>query len=109
MRGVRIDLTEGASQDQLYTSEEYLPRLIDALNEITDSLPRMLGRTQALRSCFGSGVFWLQQGHAFSASQCTYPEWEGLVVAGGFHFTGSTPSPFADALARGEDELRRQR
>jgi hypothetical protein len=106
MRGVRIDLSEGDKKDQLYTSEEYLDRLIKALNEITDGLPRFLAQGQT-NGCFGSGVFWQQQGHAFSASQCVTRTFEGLSVSGGFHFPGAIPAPFAGAVERGREELKR--
>jgi hypothetical protein len=106
MRGVRIDLSEGDKKDQLYTSEEYLDRLIKALNEITDGAPSFLEKANG-NACFGSGVFWQQQGHAFSASQCVTRTFEGLSVSGGFHFPGGMPAPFAGAVERGRDELKR--
>lgn len=106
MRGVRIDLSEGDKKDQLYTSEEYLDRLINALDEITHGLPRFFAQ-RPTNGCFGSGVFWQQQSHAFSASQCVTSTFEGLSVSGGFHFPRTMPSLFAGAVERGRDELKR--
>jgi len=110
MRGVRIDLTEGNQEDHLYTSEEHLGRLIQALDEISEGWPRYVKRIQG-QGCFGSGVFWQQEGHAFSASQCVLNRWEGLSVGTGaesFRFTGVTSSRFADAFTRCRDELKQQ-
>ena len=70
MRGVRIEMTGANLKDQVYTSEDLLGRLIQALDEISNGLPDFHSRVAAGRSsCFGSGVFWQQGGHAFSASQ----------------------------------------
>ena len=106
MSGVRIDLTEGDKKDQFYTAQEHLDRLIKALDEITAGAPRFF-ETRGPNSCFGSGIFWQQEGHAFSASQCVTHTFEGLSVAGGFHFTRALPALFAGAVERGRDELKR--
>src|SRR5258706_5274340 len=96
MRGVRIELTGANLKDQVYTSEDLLGRLIQALDEISNGLPDFHSRVAAGRSsCFGSGVFWQQGGHAFSASQCFFPDWSGLSVDTGsanFRFTALDPS-----------------
>ena len=69
VRGVRIDLVDGNAKDQVYASEEHLERLIKALDEISNGLPSFLARAvPGERGCFGSGEFWMQQGHALSAS-----------------------------------------
>ena len=110
MRGVRIDLTEGNQEDHVYTSQEHLGRLVQALDEISEGWPRYVKRIQG-QGCFGSGVFWQQEGHAFSASQCVLNRWEGLSVGTGaesFRFTGVTSSRFADAFTRCRDELKQQ-
>jgi len=110
VRGLRIDLTEGNQEDHVYTSEEHLGRLIQALDEISEGWPRYVKRIQG-QGCFGSGVFWQQEGHAFSASQCVLNRWEGLSVgtgAGSFRFTGVSSSLFAGAITRGQDELKHQ-
>jgi len=111
MRGVRIDLTGANLKDQVYTSEDLLDRLIQALDEISNGLPLFHSITAAGQcSCFGSGVFWQQSGHAFSASQCIFPDWAGLSVHTGsasFRFTALDPSSFAAALGRAKDELKK--
>jgi hypothetical protein len=110
MRGIRIDLTDGDVQDQVYTSEDLLHRLIMALDEITSELPRFQSEGHT-RGCFGSGIFWQQPGHAFNASACTFPDWAGLAVGTGtakFQFTGIHPALFAGAIARARDELKKQ-
>ncbi len=110
MRGIQIDLTDGDVKDEVYTGDEFLGRLIEALDEISHGLPRFLAQSHS-RGCFGSGVFWQQEGHAFSASYCTFPDWEGLTVGTGsasFRFPRVLPSLFAGAIARGRDELKRQ-
>jgi hypothetical protein len=109
MRGVRIDLSEGDVKDQVYTSEDLMERLTNGLNEIADGLPYFLSRgwTSSNR-CFGSGVFWQQTGHAFSASSCFIGDWYGLSVNtgnGSFRFTGIQPSSFVIAIGRAKDEL----
>src|ERR1700733_2096233 len=78
-RGIRIDLTDGDVKDQVYTGEDLLGRLIRALDEITDGLPRFHSQGHT-SGCFGSGIFWQQPGHAFAVSQCIFPDWEGLLV-----------------------------
>lgn len=108
MRGVRIDLSDGDLKDRLYTSEEYLDRLISALDEISMGAPFFLARVRSSNSCHGSGTFWLQPGHAFNASQCVFGNWSGLSVNNSFRFTGLDPSPFASAIARGRDEVKRR-
>lgn len=108
MRGVRIDLSSQDAKDKVYTSEEYLDRLIRALDEISNGWPRFVSQpTAQANRCFGSGVFWQQEAHAFAASQCVMEEWTGLVVTPGlFRFTGLDPSPFAAAFARAREELK---
>lgn len=111
MRGIRIDLVDGDVKDQVYTSEEHLARLIKALNEIASGLPAHLARTPAgSNGCYGSGEFWLQEGHALSASACTSAGWSGLSVGTGnhvtFRFTGLNPAAFSAAIARARDELK---
>jgi hypothetical protein len=111
MRGVRIDLTDGDRKDQVYTSEDHVERLIVGLDDITAGLPRFLEHAGP-RSCFGSGVFWNQEGHAFSASYCVFGEWAHLSVGRTgslctFQFTGVQPGLFAGAIARGRDELKK--
>jgi hypothetical protein len=111
MRGVRIDLTGATLKDQVYTSEDLLDRLIQALDQISNDLPLLKSHPGAGQSgCFGSGVFWQQSGHAFSASQCDFPDWSGLSVDTGsasFRFTALGPSSFAAALAHAKDELKK--
>jgi hypothetical protein len=110
MRGVRIDLQDGNLKDQVYAGENLLGRLIQALDEITTGLPRFKATARS-QSCFGSGIFWQQSGHAFSASHCVFGTWEGLSVSTGadtFRFTGIVPGLFAGAIARGRDELLKQ-
>ncbi len=115
MRGVRIDLTGANQKDRVYTGEDLLARLIQALDEISNGLPHFHSRGSAgsgSNSCFGSGVFWQQSGHAFSASQCVFGDWYGLSVNTGsttFQFTALDPSSFASAIARARDELNRAR
>ena len=109
MRGIRIDLSEGDVKDQVYTSEDLLERLTNALNEVADGLPYFLSRgSTSSNRCFGSGVFWQQTGHAFSASSCFIGDWYGLSVNTGdasFRFTGVHPSAFVIAIGRAKDEL----
>ena len=111
MRGVRIDLTGANLNDRVYTSEDLLERLIRALDEISNTLSLLSSSTATGRSsCFGSGVFWQQGGHAFSASQCTFPDWPGLSVETGsasFRFTALDPSSFAAAIAHAREELKK--
>src|SRR5687767_11009672 len=60
-----------------------------ALDEISNGLPLFLSRAQRPdgNSCFGSGLFWLQRGHAFYAFQCSFG---GLLVHG---IVGHAPFP----------------
>jgi len=109
MRGVRIDLSDAAQKDRVYTSEDHLARPIQALDEISNALPLFKSGSN---SCFGSGIFWQQSGHAFSASQCVFGNWSGLSVNTGsttFQFTALDPSSFAFAIASARDELNRAR
>lgn len=115
MRGIRIDLRGEDVKDQVYTSEEFLERLIKALDEISSGMPYFLRQSSehpSGNSCFGSGVFWVQSGHAFSASQCIFGNSSGLSVSTGRHngirFTGLDPSPFTAAIARARDELKQR-
>jgi hypothetical protein len=113
MRGVRIDLNSEPNKDRVYTSEEHLDRLIKALEEISAGLPRFLESSRlSARSCFGSGIFWQQEGHALNASACQFGDWFGLAVTAGgqptYRFTGLHPSVFATAIARARDELKKQ-
>ena len=111
MRGIRIDLTSADSKDQYYTSEELLERLIGALDEISTGplTPFVRERNQRFKNfCFGSGVFWQQPGHAFTASQCVFGDWSGLSVTSRFRFTDLTPAPFSAAIARARDELKKR-
>ena len=109
MRGIRINLSSEDANDQVYAGEDLLDRLIKALDEISNGLPRFLARRPA-RGCFGPGIFWLQSGHALSASQCVFPDWSGLAVSNGrrqsFRFTGLDPAPFAAAIAGAREELK---
>ena len=111
MRGIRIDLTSADAKDQVYTSEDLLERLIKALDAISNGLPGFYPRARVSNACFGSGIFWLQGGHALSASQCVFGDWSGLSVSSGrhgFRFTGLNPAPFAAAIARARDELKQR-
>ncbi len=111
MRGVRIDLTGANLNDRVYTSEDLLERLTRALDEISNGPPDFHARVAVGRSsCFGSGVFWQQGGHAFSASQCIFPDWSGLSVETGsasFRFTALDPSSFAAAISHAREELKK--
>ena len=115
MRGVRIDLTDGDRKDTVYAGEDVLARLIGALDEIGTGLPAFRARQGQSRGngCFGSGVFWLQEGHTLSASQCVMQDWTGLAVGtgeggGSFRFTDLDPAPFAAAIAKARDALKQQ-
>jgi hypothetical protein len=115
MRGIRIDLTAGNVKDRVYASEEFIPRLITALDGMSNSMPQSFNQSSARASanhCFGSETFWLQEGHAFSASQCVFGDWRGLSVNTGrsslFRFTAIDSSPFAAAIARARDELKQR-
>jgi hypothetical protein len=113
-RGVRIDLAEGDRKDSVYAGEDLLARLIGALDEIGTGLPAWHAREGARgNGCFGSGAFWLQEGHTLSASQCVTQDWSGLSVGTGeggrsFRFTGLDPAPFAAAVAKARDALKQQ-
>ena len=57
------------------------------------------------------GVFWMQEGHTLSASQCVTQDWAGLSVGtgeggGSFRFTDLDPAPFAAAIAKARDALK---
>jgi len=107
MRGIGIELLQGRVSDVVYTEEGLLERLRGALNEITTGLP--IFRARASRGCFGSGVFWQQTGHAFSASACLRPEWSGLSVGTGaamFEFTGLDAMAFTAAIDKAMNELK---
>jgi hypothetical protein len=110
MSGIRIDLSRADGKDQVYATEDSLEKLVAALDEIAAGLPRFLANSNGARNsrCFGSGMFWQQTGHRFSASQCVFPGWAGLTVNTGmqFRFAGLDPSPFRAAIARALDELR---
>lgn len=110
MRGVRIDVSGADVKDQVYTGEEFLDRLIGALDEVASGSRRDL-KPAGIR-CFGSGVFWLQAGHALSASQCLSGDSSWLAVGTGRHsvirFPGLDAGPFASAVAHARDELKRQ-
>lgn len=106
MRGIRIDLTEGSRADRLYSSEDMLERLITAMDEISRYVPSPTGEPQ-INHCSGSGLFWLQEGHAFSASECTYGDWHGLAVfPGDFRFTRTWADAFGNLFSAARAELR---
>jgi hypothetical protein len=110
MSGIRIDLIGADGNDKVYAAEDSLEKLVGALDEISTGSPRFLAGSTGSRNsrCFGSGMFWQQTGHRFSASQCVFAGWTGLTVHTGmqFRFRGLDPSPFKAAIARARDELK---
>ncbi len=108
IRGVKIDLTGAAGKDQVYSSEDGLGQMAAALDEITSWAPRVLTKPGARNArCFGSKT-WPQSEHMFSASQCIFPDWSGLVVSTGtqFRFAGIDASQFRPGVIRARFELR---
>ena len=97
MRGIRMDLTEGDRRNRFYISENHLGRLIYAMQDIARGSHGFCpGRSDAPNRCHGSGVFWMQQGRGFTASECVYGDWFGLVVhRGDFRFTKTQAADFA--------------
>jgi len=105
MRGIRIDLTEGSRADRLYSSEDMLERLVTAMDEISRNVASPTDETQ-INHGSGSGLFWLQEGHAFSASECTYGDWHGLAVfPGDFRFTRTWADAFGHLFSAARVEL----
>ena len=113
MRGIRIDLASQDIKDQVYVSEAFLERLINALDEISAGMGSFLSRPGGSSRCFGSAAFlsaFREGAHVFHASQCSMRDgWFGLSVSTGaaaFRFSGLDPAPFASAIARARDELK---
>jgi len=112
VRGIRIDLEGQGVKDQVYVSETYLVRLIEALDEISAGIGTFLRKRGSSR-CFGSGAFLsaVREGaHFFHTSQCSMADgWFGLSVSTGaatFRFAKLDPSPFASAIERAADALK---
>jgi hypothetical protein len=112
MRGIRIDLSQPDLQDRVYVAEEFLGRLLGAMDDVSAGMER-LSRSPFPSRCVGSGAFLsaLRQGaHVFHASQCAMADgWFGLSVETGtasFRFTDLGPAPFAAAFARSREELK---
>ena len=107
MRGIRMDLTEGDRKDRLYISEDHLDRFIHGMQDIAKSSHGFCpGRSDAPNRCHGSGVFWMPQGQGFTASECVFGDWCGLVVhQGDFRFTSTHAGDFAELFVAARDEL----
>jgi hypothetical protein len=113
VRGIRIDLTKQNVKDRVYVSEDFLERLIRALDEISEGMGSSVGSYSGGSRCFGSCAFLsaVREGaHFFHASQCSMEDgWFGLSVTTGattFRFSNLNPKPFASAIARARDELK---
>jgi len=112
MRGVRIDLRGENGDDRVYIAEEFIEKLISALEEIAAGMGELAHRSTPSR-CQGSGAFLraMREGaHFFHASQCSMADgWFGLFVSTGtakFRFTSRDPLPFAAAMARAAQQLK---
>src|SRR5688572_1658533 len=116
MRGIQIELTSRDTKDRVYADDKLLGKYIEMLDEIPAGMLRSAGRPSAANSnCFGSGIFLNAMragGHFLTASQCVMADgWAGLSVSTGraqFRFTGLDTAPFADAIARAREELKRR-
>jgi hypothetical protein len=108
MRGVIISLMDQHVEDEVYVGEEFLERLIKALNDI-----RFFSTSSGSSRCSGSDAFlsaFREGAHVFHASQCSMADgWAGLSVATGretFRFTSQNPAAFARTIARAREELK---
>jgi hypothetical protein len=126
MRGIRIDLTDGPTEDQVYAAETHLERVIAEMDEISTHIPGFFTNSERVRApnrCFGSGIFLLARregAHIFGASQCSMADgWFGLTVStrsatvpgsgtATVRFTGLAPAPFAAAIVRARDLLNKR-
>lgn len=116
MRGARIDFQMEGKRARVFVQEEFADRMIGALDEVATASEGFLnGRDAGSSKCFGSGVFLQQMragAHFMSASQCEMADgWRGLSIwtaDGTFRFTDLDPTPFARAVRRAMNELKKR-
>jgi hypothetical protein len=120
MRGIRVDLEHRTSlgeeragrtwaadsRDSIYVEEEWLPRLREAIREITASIDRPGGRPQSRRLLFGSAKFWDRHPHVDSSEttrhfNAAHYTWDGTtgVWLSGFWFEGRAPAELEALLS----------
>ncbi|MEO8597341.1 MAG: hypothetical protein ABI759_28745 [Candidatus Solibacter sp.] len=113
MRGVRVDLTTAADQEQIYLDEEAAARTQSALQEIVDMAARRGGPPP--NGCFGAKAFWplydwpWNKYHELNADYCGSGDTAALVLSGrgsrrSFRIAGGDPADLAaqlgDAIAQ---------
>jgi hypothetical protein len=115
MRGVRIDLRNRDSEDQVYLGEETLAVYKNALDEITRSV-NLSAKDVAPGGCeyFGAEVFWygykIPRVHALTAAQYFKFDSSGLSVSAfkhtEFRFPHQDASQLSVAIAAAIDQLK---
>ena len=120
MRGVRIDLRNRDSKDQVYLGEDTLGAYTNALDEISQTTPgfRNTARDSVApggTSYLGAGLFWYGDNtprvHALSAAYYFAPDSEGLCLSAfkepEFRFPDQDASQFSAIIARAIDQLKK--
>jgi hypothetical protein len=119
LRGIRIDLANQSSKDEVYLDEETLVVYKKALNEISHGAPQardMYAKTVLPGgvSYFGAEVFWYgnrpARVRALDAAYYFTSDSSGLALNAGknaeFRFPNQDPLQLAAAIERATDELK---
>lgn len=119
MRGIRIDLSDLTSKDEVYLGEETLGAYKNALDEITQStsVSRNKERDNAARGgtdYLGARLFWYGDNrprvHALNAANYIAPDSEGLTLSAfkdrGFRFPDQDALQFSAIILRAIDQLK---
>jgi hypothetical protein len=121
MRGIRIELSDLNSKDEVYLGEETLGVYKSALDEISRNLPGFRksardnlvpGGISYLGACLFRYVDKLPRVHTLSAAYYFAPDSEGLYLStfknGGFRFADQDPLRLSAAIAAAIDQLKNQ-
>ena len=116
MRGVRLDLRNQDSQDQLYLDEETLAAYIKDLDEISRYAKKFpSGFNPKGTNCLGARQFWYGDKtpsvHALEAMHCVTPNssWLAVYMIGGhahLRFPHQDASQLSALIAKALDELK---
>ncbi len=121
MRGIRIELSDLNSKDEVYLGEETLGVYQSALEEISRTVPGF--RNSARDNLVPGGISYLgaclfryvdkpPRVHTLSAAYYFAPDSEGLYLSafknGGFRFADQDPTRLSAAIAAAIDQLKNQ-
>jgi len=115
--GIRLDLSNGDTQDHIYLDKDAAARTQSALVEIAGAVANWQAKRPGQSVCMGAREFWplynwsWNRYHELNADYCGTADAAALVLYGrgknaSFRFEGETPAHLATILATAIDRLK---